>query len=580
MATSTSKSDNEASAASDITAWYKALFGSSGTTETTTTSSNMSSEAVQALVNSMLTGSSGIAAIANATKGSGLYKSSTQQLLTNSLLSNAAAKVAAATAGTTTTRTTGASSGLGKTGTLAMLGLNAFAKSKAGQKVADELGGTLSGALDSATNYIFGSSASDAVINSADIASTASDWVTSASDIASASVPGLDTLTSYATDAASSIADSLTSSAGDSAVNYIDSGDWYDISFAKGGRVPAPAGKGYASGGTVTSLYTGSTKGKATTYTANALGSYSYADTSSVSDALTAAYGESSMSSNDDGGTGTTSVQASVGGLADFEGSGMISTLAMQNGGNWEAARESVQNAASKGISTVANMTGYGLGSVLSGLAGALGLGQLGQAVSSLVGSKAQTSLINNALTSYYTNAKQEQFDAKMEADINTQNVLADARSALGYDAIQAGYYGYDDYQTAMETQDATTSSIGESNGLGADESIGPDGNTVNADDTSSYGDTSPNDDTSGWGGFSSEDSTYACGGRVQKKAKGGRIAGDSQHGVDDVKAALPDGEPVALDGGEFVIKADAVEMIDKVFGKGFLEKLNNLGGK
>lgn len=65
-----------------------------------TTSSNISTEGVQALLNQMIQGSSGLGAIASGTKAAGGYGSTAQSLLTNDLLSTAAAKTAAMKAGT------------------------------------------------------------------------------------------------------------------------------------------------------------------------------------------------------------------------------------------------------------------------------------------------------------------------------------------------------------------------------------------------------------------------------------------------------------------------------------------------
>lgn len=65
-----------------------------------TTSSNISTEGVQALLNQMIQGSTGLGAIASGTKAAGGYGSTAQSLLTNDLLSTAAAKTAAMKAGT------------------------------------------------------------------------------------------------------------------------------------------------------------------------------------------------------------------------------------------------------------------------------------------------------------------------------------------------------------------------------------------------------------------------------------------------------------------------------------------------
>ena len=66
----------------------------SGGTTTNTTQAQVSAEAVQATINSILAGTSGLAAVASGQKGAGLYNSSTNMLLTNDLLTRASAEAA------------------------------------------------------------------------------------------------------------------------------------------------------------------------------------------------------------------------------------------------------------------------------------------------------------------------------------------------------------------------------------------------------------------------------------------------------------------------------------------------------
>lgn len=93
-----------------------------GTQTSQTTSSNISSEGMQALMNQLMAGTQGLSAISGATKASGGYNSTAQSLLTNDLITRASGQLAAQQAGTTTTTKTPAkvtgSNLLGLAGTL------------------------------------------------------------------------------------------------------------------------------------------------------------------------------------------------------------------------------------------------------------------------------------------------------------------------------------------------------------------------------------------------------------------------------------------------------------------------------
>ena len=77
----------------------------SGGTNTTTVQNNVSPEAVNALVKSILEGTSGLASVASGAKNAGLYNSSTNTLLSNDLLARAAAEAAKLNSSQTTTQT-------------------------------------------------------------------------------------------------------------------------------------------------------------------------------------------------------------------------------------------------------------------------------------------------------------------------------------------------------------------------------------------------------------------------------------------------------------------------------------------
>lgn len=79
-----------------------ALFTSKSGSSSTQT--NITPEAMQAILTQILGGTAGLASVANGEKTAGLYGSSTNQLLTNDLLTTAAQKAALAGASTTTTK--------------------------------------------------------------------------------------------------------------------------------------------------------------------------------------------------------------------------------------------------------------------------------------------------------------------------------------------------------------------------------------------------------------------------------------------------------------------------------------------
>jgi hypothetical protein len=97
-----------------------------GKSTTQTTQSNISSDGVNALIQQILSGSQGLAAVSSGQRGAGMYNSTVNSQLTNDLLTRIAGETAKQTAGTTTTTrqnpqaplssllTAGASLGVGK----------------------------------------------------------------------------------------------------------------------------------------------------------------------------------------------------------------------------------------------------------------------------------------------------------------------------------------------------------------------------------------------------------------------------------------------------------------------------------
>lgn len=89
------------SSLSNLTSILSGLTGKGKTT--TTTSNNVSAETMNALVEQQLKSIQGLSSIARGERSSGLYNSSTNELLVNDLLTSAAAKAAAASSSSTTT---------------------------------------------------------------------------------------------------------------------------------------------------------------------------------------------------------------------------------------------------------------------------------------------------------------------------------------------------------------------------------------------------------------------------------------------------------------------------------------------
>lgn len=123
----------------------------SGGTTTVTQQAIVSPEAVQATINSILSGTAGLAAVSSGQKGAGMYNSSTNQLLTNDLLARASAEAARlSTANTTTTvapqtsSTTQAGGGTTTTGNTTTAGTQTTA-ARVSPSMAGALGAGLTG---------------------------------------------------------------------------------------------------------------------------------------------------------------------------------------------------------------------------------------------------------------------------------------------------------------------------------------------------------------------------------------------------------------------------------------------------
>lgn len=169
-----------------------------GSTSSSTSQSNISDAGVNQILQQILSGTNGLAAISSGQKSAGAYNSSTNQMLTNDLLSRTAGEVAKLKAGTTTTQTTP-----GKIGGKDLLTLAALAGGKSllgptisglgkkfqlddiGKNLADSLGvGASGGGVDGSSVNLFDSANPSDFVGSAlsSFADFGADLGTSATD--------------------------------------------------------------------------------------------------------------------------------------------------------------------------------------------------------------------------------------------------------------------------------------------------------------------------------------------------------------------------------------------------------------
>lgn len=146
-----------------------------GSTSSTTTSSNISKEGVDGLIQQILSSSQGLAQVSSGQKAAGLYNSSANSMLTNDLITSAAGKVGALQAGSTTrTRNGGISGSDAKTGLLLAAGKSLFGPTisgvlkkgasslglktdkSAGDQIADFFGVGSAGSVDNSGTNLFG----------------------------------------------------------------------------------------------------------------------------------------------------------------------------------------------------------------------------------------------------------------------------------------------------------------------------------------------------------------------------------------------------------------------------------------
>lgn len=573
MAT-TSTTQNDLTQIGELQQLYNLLSGGSSkaSTVSTTKSSNVSQATANQYIENMLSGTSGLASIATGAKTSGLYGSSTQSLLTNKLLTDTAAKAAALNSSeTTTTVTTPASTGNSSRNTaLAFMAGKQLLGTEVGKK-----------AVDKATDWVSSLFADTPTTSVPDLLSgTVTTAVPDIADYAaSVATPAADYVSQAAATAGSSIVDFIGGATG-----------WW----ADGGRVPK---KGWADGGRVAGLRSSGSL----LPTISKLGQYSYASQQSANAGSSTAAGAavptdllaSSDSTSIDGTQGTFTDPS----LTNF-GHFATSLISDMTGKSPEDAAALAASVSRGGLSTALSLA-PGLGT-LGALAGA-NLGPNTALAGAIAGKTADKGVMNQLFdmlgitaqdftNDYWTGQVAKSNEGRSKNDLDTwetarskaanevdPNVLAEQDKGLDQAILDA---------KAQYAQNAEQGSFDPTYGGGYDTQGNWIGDQISSmiDSWNSSTDTTATDGPSGdsWGPGDAGASDAPGGGNASGDSdynEGGRVRGDNNKGVDDVPVKLgpkAGGGTGMLDGGEVVIKAKSVDLLDQVLGKGFLDELNN----
>jgi len=503
---------------------YSLFTSGKGKTVTRTTQSNVSADAAKAYAEEILTGNQGLASISAGQKGTGLYKSSTNQMLTNKLVSDIASKTAAATAGQTVTEVTGGDTGSRNTA-LAFMGAKAvgapilsyakdYMKEQAKKKAAETVYGEV---IDTGTA-------------SETLGQTVFDVIGGQSSSGS---PGM-SLFNLSNAVDSGVTDTAASEGGSWLSDF---GDWLfgnsDAAWADGGRV---SGLRSTNVGALPDITT--------------LGTYSRAGT---------------------GGNSAGTPSAGEGTAGDYTGTpGAMAPVTSEE----LAARAGPTGWDGMATYGIGKATGLEYGTVAKGLdflegkAISVALGGLPGPAAMLGIQGPLASLMDTGARKGASEFLDGLFDDPLTNALQAANV---GRAAIGMDAIDTGTLagkGRAAYAEAeLAAQEANPGRSPESNYQGMPPATYSPDYSPSADYSGPT--TTPDSDTSGWEGFSSEEAAYA---------EGGRVAGDSVAGVDDVKVKLgpkAGGGVGMLDGGEMVLKTASVAKLDEALGSSFLEELN-----
>lgn len=568
-------------------------------TETTT----VDPTAISSAVNAILSSANGVASVAGAGKSAGLYSSSTQKQLMQNLLSSAAAKAASGNTTTTKTLSSGGSSASANKNLLGLMLLSQAANSKVGKNLSKSLtegdgsGNLLDSALSGISNLFSSNTVGDGgllsssnVVSGTSDATAYADMLQNISDATGLNFSPWSFGADIATDAATSAAaDATAETAADSgATDAVVSGisDWWNnLSFACGGRVP----KGYATGGRVdstdgTDIFSDPV---ALLPVIQALGKYQASRTG----VNTASVGTAAET----GGTEGQNVDGQYPGT-EVPG-GILGQLTNALRGGFDLTHEEAANLVAGGAKTAGKAamatlpTGQILGALdltgkTSGVLGSLGIGVgknsfLGWALEAM-GLDAN-SLEEAGRAAAYAHGLESRANAGMAPPDFTPQMLQDLYE-------QENGRDYSGKSKDQQTEDITGQgrAIGETaDQLGYSALTGV-GEAISAlasamEGSSSGFDSGTDGSSAAAGGVSGFADSYsdAVGAATDGYAGGGRVRGDNNPGVDDVRAVLrsPAGnKPLALDGGEFVLTAKTTELLDRTLGPQFLENLNKLG--
>lgn len=534
---------------------YSLFTKSKGNTSTVTetTGSTLRSGDVQAYIDGILGGTSGLASVQAGQKGAGLYSGSTNRLLTSRLTSDVAAKTAVAGAGNTVTRTTNTGGGGNANRNMAlamMAGKQLFAKPA--KKAGEEVGTSLAQDAVSYVSSLFAPSvASGSMSMGADAVSGGTDLGIGMT-LAPVATGWLD---QWAGDTAKNTAtDAAASESGGGFLDWIGGlfGGW-----AEGGRVPK---KAWADGGRVSGLRSANI-GALPTMTK--LGQYSYAGGPGTS---SSAGGPPDAGEVDSIGSVTgqyTPSQVTSADLAARTGPGMFDGFLTKTIGDLLDVDYAT---VSQGLNTLGRgIVGTALG-VMSPMGLAPGLGTVGNQLVTTVGRKSLTDQIfDTPIQDTFQALNRDRNTPEMEAIYGKGQTALDTGTAAGIAR------GMEAEHNLVEQERALTTSQAIAEYLAAQEQAGTDD-----DDPGNQGHAGFGPDTTAEEADAMSTANAAADGNDW--AKGGRVRGDSNHGVDDVPVKLgPDagGGIGMLDGGEVVLKSSSTAKIDNALGARFLDELN-----
>lgn len=506
------------------------LFKQSGggtTTQTQTSSSGDNTAAVNSLVQGILSGTHGLAATAQGQKSAGLYNSSSNKLLLQNLVTQAAGQGAQLNAAnnksvTSLTSAPTQKAALSPQSGLALLALSKLVNSESGKKLMGEVGNKASSAVDSISNWL--SPAGDASQSVGVMASDAGAPIGGATGDFGSGLGSFDSWLggsgapewNFAADNGGAAADAA--GAGADALSGIG-----DVASEGSNYLDdLLSSGGYAKGGRVPIP----NEAKPIAAASANSGVYSSAFSDPVRQAMNAftyARGVPIAKPTPDG--------TIEGGDGPAGGYGIgFSTPSL----GYAHAYSQV----------AADLIGLGLPGPLGLAFGFMGKDALAQAIEDDIMGTSVTATMGMPGVADIGTAAMNAGVTGVNGPMGLGAVAAQAATGFGTQAAETGPAG---------VSAADQAAMGAMDGFSSDDSTGGPGG--------------PGDGPGG----GSETGSDSGGGPGDGESKGGKVRGDNNFGVDDVKTKL--------DGGEYVIKAKSTQMIDRIFGPDFLDKLNGIGG-